>query len=244
MALILLPNDDPMSETSQQKPQSQGFLGNLAFNIVLPVVILSYASSEEYLGPAWSIVAALSFPIGFGLWDLKQSGKVNGFSILGIVSVLLTGGISLLKLPAEYIAIKEAAIPGAIGIAVLVTQYSNKPLVKMLILNDQLVNWPRLNASLKEKGQESAFRHKIAVSSYIVAGSFFLSSALNYILAKVILVSEPGTTAYTEELGKMTALSYPVIVIPSTILLIVALWYLFSQIGKLTQEPLETFLNE
>jgi hypothetical protein len=189
-------------------------------------------------------VAALSFPIGYGLWDLKQSGKINGFSILGIVSVLLTGGFSLLKLPAEYIAIKEAAIPGLIGIAVLVTQYSDKPLVKMLILNDQIINWPHLNQVLDAQGKQAVFKRKVAVSSYIVASSFFLSSALNYILAKVILVSEPGTTAYTEELGRMTALSYPVIVIPSMVLLIAALWYLFAQIKKITGEELDNFINQ
>ncbi len=235
-----------MSETSQQenKPVNQGFLPNLAFNIVIPVLVMSYTSSEEYLGPAWSIVAALSFPLGYGLWDLKQSGKVNGFSILGIVSVILTGGISLLKLPAEYIAIKEAAIPGIIGIAVLVTQMTEKPLVKLLILNDQIINWPHLNEVLDKQGKQKEFGEKVKHCSYIVAGSFFLSSALNYILAKVILVSEPGTTAYTEELGRMTALSYPVIVIPSMIMLVGALWYLFSQIGKITGEDIESFINQ
>ena len=235
-----------MSDSTQStaKPQNQGFLPNLAFNIVIPVVLMSYASSEEYLGPAWSIVAALSFPLGYGLWDLKQSGKVNGFSVLGIVSVLLTGGISLLKLPAEYIAIKEAAIPALIGIAVLVTQATEKPLVKMLILNDQIINWPKLNEVLDQQNKQPLFREKIRHCSYIVAGSFFLSSTLNYILAKIILVSEPGTTAYTEELGRMTALSYPVIVIPSMVLLIAALWYLFSQIGKITGEDIERCINQ
>jgi len=58
------------------------------------------------------------------------------------------------------------------------------------------------------------------------------------------LVSEPGTTAYTEELGRMTALSYPVIVIPSMILLITALWYLFAQIKKITGEELDNFINQ
>lgn len=233
-----------MTESTRQQPQNQGFFGNLAFNIIIPVVIMSYASSEDYLGPAWSIVAALSFPIGYGLWDLKESGKVNGFSILGIVSVLLTGGISLLKLPAEYIAIKEAAIPALIGIAVLVTQFTEKPLVKMLILNDQIINWPYLNDVLDKQNKRKLFDKKVAVSSYIVASSFFLSSVLNYILAKVILVSEPGTTAYTEELGRMTALSYPVIVIPSMILLVGALWYLFAQIKKITGEELDNFINQ
>lgn len=231
-------------EEKQQAPQQQGFFGNLVFNIVLPVVIMSYASSDEYLGPMWSIAVALAFPLTYGLYDLKQTKKVNVFSVLGIVSVVLTGGISLLKLPAEYIAIKEAAIPLAIGLAVIITQYSKKPLVKALILNDQLINWPKLNSALEEKGLHDAFNQKVKVSSYIVAGSFFLSSALNYGLAKWILVSEPGTTEYTEELGRMTALSYPVIVIPSMILLVAALIYLFKQISAVTGESVDNFLNQ
>lgn len=230
---------------SEKKPQKQGgMLANLAFNIILPVVILSKLSGDEYLGPAWSIVVALIFPIGYGLWDLKQSGKVNAFSILGIVSVFLTGGISLLELPAEYIAIKEAAIPGIIGLAVLFTQSTSKPLLKVFVLNEQIVNWPNLSKSLENAGATQEFEKKMANSSYIVAGSFFLSSALNYILAKVILVSPPGTTEYVEELGRMTALSYPVIVIPSMIMLMGALWYLFAQIKKLTGEDLEKFLAD
>ncbi|MCU7555653.1 MFS transporter [Alteromonas sp. ASW11-19] len=233
-----------MTSSTRQQPQNSNFFGNMAFNIVIPVVIMSYASAEDYLGPAWSIVAALSFPIGYGLWDLKDSGKVNMFSVLGIISVVLTGGISLLKLPAEYIAIKEAAIPALIGLAVLITQFTEKPLVKLLILNDQIINWPHLNEVLDNQGKRRQFDKKVAISSYIVASSFFLSSALNYILAKVILVSEPGTTAYTEELGRMTALSYPVIVIPSMVLLVAALWYLFAQIRKITGEDLDNFINQ
>jgi hypothetical protein len=229
-----------MSDSSPTK--QGGLLANLAFNIVIPVLILSKLSSDEYLGPAWSIVAALIFPIGYGLWDLKQSGKLNPFSILGIVSVFLTGGISLLELPAEYIAIKEAAIPGIIGIAVLLTQRTSKPLLKVFVLNEQVINWENLRTSLAKAGATEAFEEKMAISSYIVAGSFFLSATLNYVLAKVILVSPPGTTEYTEELGKMTALSYPVIVIPSMIMLLGALWYLFTQIKKLTGEDLENFL--
>lgn len=231
-----------MSDNTPKK--SNGMLANLAFNIIIPVMIMTKLSGAEYLGPAWSIVAALVFPIGYGLWDLKQSGKFNAFSILGIVSVILTGGISLLELPAEYIAIKEATIPGLIGLAVLITQRTSKPLLKLFVLNEQIINWHNLNQSLQNSGTQALFEKKLAVSSYIVAGSFFLSSALNYILAKVILVSPPGTTEYTEELGRMTALSYPVIVIPSMIMLLAALWYIFSQIKKLTGQELDHFLAE
>ena len=226
----------------QQEPK-ENFFANMAFNIIIPVVIMSYASKPEYLGPLWSIAVALAFPIAYGSYELIQSKKWNMFSILGIVSVLLTGTFSLLKLPAEYIAIKEAAIPGLIGIAVLVTRYMKKPLIKILVLNDKIINWDALNDCLDKNNAAAEFEKKIDVSNYIVASSFFLSSALNYGLAKWILVSEPGTTAYTEELGRMTALSYPVIVVPSMVLLMGAIFYLFNQMKKMTGEDIETFMK-
>nr|WP_232360091.1 VC0807 family protein [Paraneptunicella aestuarii] len=226
------------------KKQQSGFLPNLIFNIILPTLILSKLSTDDMLGPELGIVVALAFPIGYGLWDLKQSGKVNALSILGIVSVFLTGGISLLELDPKYIAIKEAAIPGLIGIAVLISQKTSYPLVKTFILNDQIINMPALNQALEKHNKQQEFERKVNFSSLIVASSFFLSSALNYLLAKWILVSPPGTTAYNEELGKMTALSYPVIVIPSMVLLIGAIWYLFVQMKKLTGQDIESFLND
>ena len=77
-------------------PSGGNFLANLVFNIIIPVFVLSRLSGDDSLGPSLSIVFALAFPIGYGLWDLRQSGKVNPLSILGVVSVFLTGGISLL----------------------------------------------------------------------------------------------------------------------------------------------------
>jgi intracellular septation protein A len=231
-----------MTQAAPEKPKRGGFLTNLAFNIVIPVIILSKFSGAEDLGPAWSIVVALSFPISYGLWDLKQSGKVNAFSILGIVSVFLTGGMSLLELDPKYIAIKEAAVPAIIGIAVLITQKTRYPIVKVLILNEQIIKIDKLYDRLSHNNAVEKFERILANSSYIVAGSFALSSVLNYVLAKVILISPPGTTEFSEELGKMTALSYPVIALPSMVVMLIAIWYLFSQIGKLTGESIENFI--
>jgi intracellular septation protein A len=233
------------SSTTEKKSQAAGgFLGNLAFNIVIPVLILSKLSGENNLGPSLAIVVALAFPIIYGLWDLRQSGKINPFSVLGVVSVFLTGGISLLQLDPQYIAIKEAAIPAAIGTAVLITQKTRFPLVKTLILNAQLVKVDALYEALARAGNTALFEQRLAQASLIVAGSFFVSSVLNYVLAKIILVSPPGTTEFSEELGRMTALSYPVIAIPSMIILLLAIWFVFSQIKKLTGEGLENFLIE
>src|SRR5690554_4168517 len=234
---------DSKEQAPAAKPAKKGgFLFNLAFNIIIPVVVLTRLSGPDSLGPMWSIIVALSFPILYGLWDLKESGKVNPFSVLGIVSVLLTGGISLLQLDPQYLAIKEAAIPGIIGLAVLASQRTRFPLVRTLILNAQLIRVEALQAALAEQGNTAVFERRMRQAAWIVAGSFFLSSALNYILARVIVVSPPGTTEFSEELGRMTALSYPVIAVPSMIVLMIAIWFVFSQIKRLTGHSLEHFL--
>jgi len=234
--------NDARQKAAKPPPKRGGFLGNLAFNIIIPVLILTRFAGEDALGPTWSIIIALAFPIAYGLWDLKQSGKINPFSVLGVVSVLLTGGISLLQLDPQYLAIKEAAIPGIIGIAVLVSQRTRFPLVKTLLLNGQIIRLRALHDALEAQGNTARFDRRLAQASYIVAGSFFLSSVLNYILTRTIVVSPAGTTAFSEELGRMTALSYPVIVVSSMIVLFFAIWFVFSQIGKLTGQKLETFL--
>ncbi|HPQ95059.1 MAG TPA: MFS transporter, partial [Thiolinea sp.] len=71
-------------------------------------------------------------------------------------------------------------------------------------------------------------------TTVILSSSFLLSSILNFILARLIVVSEPGSEAYNQELGKMTLLSYPVIVIPSMLIMIFAFWFLYRGIRRLT----------
>lgn len=231
--------------TQPQTPPTKkksGLLSNLIINVAIPALILSKLSGNEALGPVWALVVALAFPLGFGLWELKQAGKVNFFSVLGIISVLLTGGISLLQLPPSYIAIKEALIPALIGIIVLVSQYTPFPLVKKLLINPELLDMPKLEQALAAQNNSAVFHQRMGRAGYIVASAFFLSAALNYILAKAIVVSQPGTTAYAEELGRMTWLSYPVIMLPTMVMLMGAIIYMFMQIGRLTGQSLEEFI--
>lgn len=259
---------DAPNPFSQQKPvpKRESMLGNLLLNIIIPTLILMKCSDSPYVasllaqldgflgsslalsyeshGTRWAIVVALSFPIIYGLRDFSQSQKLNLFSALGVISILLTGGISLLELDPKYIAIKEAAIPGIFGLATLLSLRTRYPLVKTLLYNDKILQVNKIANALKHSGNEAAFEKSLVNASYLIALSFFLSSTLNYILAKVILVSSPGTPAFNEELGKMTALSFPVIAVPATVIMMVALFYLFRSIQKLTHLTLEDIIHE
>ncbi|TMN93487.1 MFS transporter [Pseudoalteromonas phenolica] len=229
---------------TQQENKPTGFFAQLLFNIFIPVIILTRFSSDEYLGPSLGVAIALAFPLGFGLWELKKVGKFSFISILGIVSVLLTGGISLLELDVKYIAIKEALVPGLIAIAIFVSQHTKYPLIKTMLFNQNTLDVERIEKALSERGNLDQLPKVQTVASNILGASFIFSSAMNYILAKMIVVSPTGTEAFNNELGRMTALSYPVIAIPSMILFFVALYYLLSSIKKLSGLTLEEMFPE
>jgi hypothetical protein len=235
------PKSQAQAPKSKQKPS--GMLANLAFNIVIPTLILTKLSSEDYLGPVYSLIVALSFPVLYGLQDYVKIQKTNFFSALGIVSVLLTGGMTLLELDPQFIAIKEAAIPAIFGIATLISTRTRYPLVHTFLFNEQILQINKVKDALIKHNSEADFDNKLSVATYMVAGSFFMSSVLNYVLAKVILVSPPGTVAFTEEIGKMTALSFPVIAVPSTLVLMGVLFYLLHHIQKLTHLKSDDIFN-
>ncbi len=228
--------------TQATPAKKDNLLLNLLINIVIPTLILSKLSGEAHLGVELAIVVALAFPILYGLRDLKHKGSFNVFSALGIFSIALTGGMTLLELPPKYIIIKEAAIPGLFAVITLVSLKTRYPLVKTFLYNDNIMQVDKVAKALSEHGTEAAFEHALVNASYLMALSFVLSSILNYILAKMILVSQPGTEAFNAELGTMNALSFPVIAIPATLVMMFALFYLFKQIKSLTHLKLEDIL--
>ena len=219
---------------SHDKDSPKDAISNIIFNIAIPVFILSKGSSEQYLGPLWGLVVALIFPLSYGIWDLIQKKKWNFISVLGLISVLLTGGLALFKLSGIWFAVKEAAIPAVIGVFVFFTNKTEYNLVRMLILNPKVIELEKIEGLVEEHKKENEFEKLITNSTYLLVSSFALSAVLNFVLAVVILKSPTGTEAFNQELGRMTALSFPVIMVPSTVILAFSLWYLLKGISKLT----------
>jgi len=238
-----LMNEKVADRSQNTEPKAENLLINLLINIVAPTVILTKLSSDDYLGTTNAILVALSFPFLYGLREVLRTGRVNLFSVLGIFSILLTGGISLLGLAPKYLALKEAAVPAIFGLATVVSLKTPYPLVKTFIYNDKILDTAIIAATLADNGREAAFETLLKVASWMVAGSFFLSSVLNYVLTIAVVTSVPGTVEYNEQLGKMTALSFPVIAVPATLVMMGAMFYLFRGIMKLTGLDLEHLMK-
>jgi len=141
------------------------------------------------------------------------------------------------------LAVKEAAIPGLIGIAVLVSTQTRYPLIKTLLYNPKIMQVDKIKQKLDELNVTAVFETRLLNATYMLGSMFFFSALMNYILAKWVVTSPAGSTAFNEELGQMTLLSYPVIVIPSMIMMMAIFYYLWRTIHGLTGLGLEEILH-
>lgn len=214
---------------------------NLGFNILVPTLLLIKGRKiwERFAevpdgADFWIFVVALAFPLAYGIYDLASRRKWNLFSIIGVLSVALTGGIGLMKFSREWMIVKEGAVPLMLGAAVLVTAATKKPLAKIIMMNESVVDVPKIEAALEAKGARAEFDSALKTATYFVAASFLLSSVLNFALASYIFKSETGTAEFNAEVGRMTALSFPVIVLPTMVILMFAMFRLFGAITRLT----------
>jgi hypothetical protein len=222
--------------------QEENPMVSLMLNLILPVLILTLLSKEKFLGPLWGLLLALILPIGYGLHTLFRQRRADFVAILGIVSVLLTGVFGLMQLPPEWIACKEAAIPLILGLAIVISLKTPWPLIRKILFNDKLFNVDLLHTKLRERGNEARFERRLVGLTWGLASSMFLSAALNYGLAKAVLRSEPGTEAFAAEIGKMTGLSYLVVMLPSMAVLALVLWALFRTLTQLTDLKFDDLL--
>lgn len=224
-------------------PKQESLVLNLLCNIAVPTLILTKFSGEKTLGPLWGLIVALAFPVGYGIWDFATRKKTNFISIIGFVSVLASGGLGLLKVGGFWFAVKDAAMPIVIGIAVLLSLKSKQPLVRELLFNEQVVDTPRIDAALEARKNRPAFEQLLQRASYAVAATFFASAALNFATARWLIRSEPGTEAFNAELGKMHTLGMLIMSVPAVVVLMFVLWRLLKGVEKLTGLDLDAILK-
>ena len=230
-----------MKTTLEHKPRP--FI-DLLVSIIIPSIILMKFSGENDLGAAGGLITALAFPLGWGVFELIRYRKFNFIALLGLISVFLTGGIGLFELDNKWLAIKEAAVPSIIGLVVFGSTFTRFPLVKTLLFNPKVMNVEKIKQRLEDKNSTAAFEIRMMKANYLFSGTFVFSAIMNFILAKWIVTSPSGSSAFNEELGQMTLYSYPMIAIPSMVMMGAIFYYLWRTIHGLTGLELEEILAE
>jgi hypothetical protein len=231
-----------MPSPAPTPPPKENLFLNIACSVAAPAIIL--AKLSDRLGARNALILALAFPLAYGIYDLAKRRNFNFIAALGFLSTLATGGLGLLKLDPFWFAVKEAAVPTLIGLTVLVSQWTKKPLVRTMLFNEQVINVPRVEAVLDSRNQRPAFLDLLRSSSWLLAASFALSAVLNFVLARIIITAMPDTIQFNEQLGRLTWMSYIVIMLPSMAVMFFALWRLFKGLQRLTGLGLEEILHQ
>jgi len=227
---------------------------SLVLNLLIPVVVLKkgagWLGEGQTLGlegGTLALVLALLFPTIYFIYDWFNRRKINGISILGFVSILLTGGIGVMKLSPGWFIAKEGGIPLIIGIIILISTTTKKPLVKLFLYNEAVFNVPLIDQKLKECNSRRSFKDLIRFCSYLISGSFFISSMIQFFLAGYIVTADPSKDnyeqIYADQVGTMTWVSYVVILVPSFLIMGYALWKLIKGIEGMTGLKMEEMMN-
>ena len=217
-------------------------LTDLLVSILIPSVVLMKFSGDDALGVTGALILALAFPLCWGALDLLRHNRFNFFALLGLVSVGLTGGIGLLQLDQQWLAVKEAAIPGLIGLAVLASTWTRYPLIRALLYNANILDVGKIQQRLEETSNCALFETRLQKATYLLSGTFFFSSLVNYTLTSWIVTSPTGSVAFNEELGRLTLLSYPMIALPATLMMMAILYYIWRTVHDMTGLSMEELL--
>jgi len=231
-----------MSATPKPKPENLWL--NLICNLVIPTAILSKASGENLLGPKWGLIVAVAFPLGYGIRDFAVRRRFNFISIVGFASVLISGGFTLMKLDGFWFAVKDAAFPTLIGLAVLASMRAKEPLVHEMLYNPQVIDVEKVDGILNERNAQGDFQILIGAASKLLALAMFVSAVLNFLLARYLLKSPAGSEAFNAELARMHWASLFVIVLTSLPMMMLALWRLLKGVEQLTGLTLDEIMHQ
>lgn len=207
----------------------------LAITILIPYLLLTRLGSLTELGPRLVLAVALAFPLGYTLLQMLRRREIGIAPTVGLISVLLTGGVGMLANDPAWLAVKEAAVPGAFGLAILISGRTPRPIVGVLI--DRVVDTEAVRAALAERDAEARWQRFIARATLLWAAVLLVAAILNYALARVIVTSPGGTAAFNEELGRMTALSVPVVTVPMMLMMSATVWYIVHNVTGITGLP-------
>lgn len=234
-------------------------LHNILINVLIPVFALSFMSKDGdkvwHIGATKAMMVALIPPLAYGIWFFVKTKKMNFFSLLGLISVALTGGLTIylwnedgtVKANAAILfGIKEACIPFVLGFAVLFSHRSKSPLLNAFLYNDSIFNIPMIEQTVAEREQQPAYEKLLWQSTLLFASSFAVSTVLNLVLAMHFLGSLDHTAPdakelYNTQVAKITGWGFLVIGLPLMVFLGFTLWRLLHglrQITGLDQEKL------
>jgi len=250
-----------------KKPENP--LANIFINVLIPVMALSFLSKDPviqaklgnavrpwHLGPLKALVIALALPLGYGVWFFIKNRKGNFFSMLGLFSVMLTGGLTLylwnedgsVKSSAAFLyGVKEASIPLILGFAILASHRTANPLLRVFLYNDTIFDIPKIESKIDDEPKREVYGSLLLRATCLFSTSFAISATINLCLTLFMFrgfehSAGNALETYNGIIGKITGWSFAVVLVPAVGFLYFTLQRLINGLKSLTGLPEEEIL--
>ena len=238
---------------------------SICFNIFIPVLILKNGDNwihkilqlldiaelpVQFLDninlSSMAFLIALIFPVAYFIYDFFKRKNVNVISILGFINVLLTGGIGIFGerfgLSKNWFIVKEGALPSLIGLGLIILRKLRKNSFNKILLNDIIFDNHKINSSIKYEEQNEFETIVHRAGSHFIVG-LFMSSFIQFILASLIVTSNPGESLFNEQVATMTWVSFLAVFVITMSIVGKGYLGLISGIEKITGLKKEDFLK-
>lgn len=207
----------------------------LIINVLLPIAILVLLSDDRFLGALPALLLAIAIPAAYGVWDLLRRRRVDASTILGILSVLLTGVIAVFKLPSGLFAVKEALIPVGFAALLLVSNRTSFPIVKLLF--DVVQRKDRVERAVENIGGEAAYRAHVERCGALWAGTMAISGVMKFTLSSLIVTADAGTKAFNTQLATYELAQIPTSKTITMVMILALIWYIGKGTGRIVGLP-------
>lgn len=168
----------------------------------------------------------------------------NIFSIIGLLTILLSGGLGLLKLDAFWFAIKESAMPVMLGLAFPLSHRWGRPLINALLLQPQFLNLKALNTALDERQAHQKFQHSLFKASCGMCLGMIGSAIGNFFLALYLLNGkEPGSEAFVRSIGTLNWAGMLILGVPLLAIMMIVFMVLLRSVERITGLHRDDLLN-
>ena len=232
------------SEVPDTPQNEKSLLLELFFNLFLPTLLLIKGHIWLHLSPKLVLFVAIACPLTYGIWDWIKEAHFNWIAFLGLISVGVKGGVGLFEGSNQLLAINEMLLPLIIGCAIVVFRLLKKPpFLQKILLNNQFCYVEKIQSSINTHGYSQRLQRYIRVYEWLLAGLFFFSATLNYILARYLVIHPAGSKEFNKELGMLTWCGFVVISVPATIGLLLIVWRFFTKVKKFSQLSWEEILR-
>jgi hypothetical protein len=179
--------NEQFREMSKKNLSKRKIIYNIGFNLIMP--LLTYTILSQIIKPNLAIFIVALIPLFTGIYTIIKNHKINRFSVIALVILMLGGFALLITGKEQWLLVKGSLFSGIVGIVLIISSIVNRPLLVYLL---------RLRAKSSNDLKHPTTLHQ-RLANTLVPVNWILGMYLTIeAMVHIYLVFHVSTTRYLE----------------------------------------------